>query len=353
MAPRSSYRLRRPTPRDDGYAWPAEWARHEATWLAWPHDPTTWGSGLAEVEDAYEQVTRALAEGEFVYLLMKDAAMEARVRARLAGAKRVHLYRGTTCDAWIRDYGPIVVAKGRGAKRTRLALDFRFNAWGGKYASLIPDDGIPQRLKRIHKLPTRRVDLVLEGGSIEGNGRGTLLTTEQCLLNPNRNPHLIRAEVESLLRETLNARHVLWLGEGIVGDDTDGHIDDITRFVNPTTVVTVVEPDPTDPNHAPLAENLRRLKAMADQDGRPLEVVELPMPEPVLDEAGERLPASYANFYVANRVLIVPVFGQRRDTTALRILGRLFPQRRIVPIRSNAVVAGLGAWHCLSQQLPA
>lgn len=352
MAART-FRIRRPSPHDDAYSWPAEWARHEATWLAWPHDPTTWGDGLPEVEDAYEQVARAVAEGETVLLLVKDAAMEARVRKRFADVGRIQIHRVPTRDGWIRDYGPIVVAKGRGKTRQRLALDFRFNAWGGKYPSLTPDDVIPQRVKRIHGLPTRKVDLVLEGGSIEGNGRGTILTSEQCLLHANRNPHLNRAEVEAVLREFFGARHVGWLGEGIVGDDTDGHIDDMTRFVNATTVVTAVEPDASDPNHAPLADNLRRLRAMADQDGRRLEVVELPMPEPLPDGEGGRLPASYANFLIANRVVIVPVFDQKRDARALRILRKLFPKRRIVPVRSNAVVAGLGAWHCLSQQLPA
>ena len=352
MTPSAS-RVRRPTPHDEGFLWPAEWARHEGTWLAWPHDPTTWGDGLAEVEDAYESVIRAIAEGETVHLLVKDAAMQNRVRKRLGGVPRVRLHRVATRDGWIRDYGPIVVARGRGKARRRLALDFGFNAWGGKYKSLIPDDAIPQRVKRIHTLPTRKVDLVLEGGSIEGNGKGTLLTSEQCLLNPNRNPSLNRAEIEGALREYLGARHILWLGEGIAGDDTDGHVDDMTRFVGPTTVLTAVEKDATDANHAPLADNLRRLRAMADQDGRPLDIVELPMPDPLPDGEGGRLPASYANFYIANRVVVVPVFGQKKDARALRILGRLFPRRRLVPIRSNAVVAGLGAWHCLSQQLPA
>lgn len=349
---RRAFRPRRPTPHDDGYAWPAEWERHEATWLAWPHDSTTWGDALAEVEDAYETVIRAVAEGETVHVLVKDAAMKSRVGQRLGDTKRVELHRVPTRDGWIRDYGPIVVARGRGKARQRMALDFRFDAWGGKYKSLLPDDAIPQRVKRIHGLPTRKVDLVLEGGSIDGNGRGTVLTSEACLLDSNRNPHLIRAEIEGALREYLGVRHVLWLGRGILGDDTDGHVDDMARFVNATTVVTAVETDTSDGNYAALADNLRRLEAMADQDGRPLDVVKLPMPAPLPDGEGGRLPASYANFYIANKVVIVPVFGQKRDAQALRILGRLFPKRRLVPVPSNAVVAGLGAWHCLSQQLP-
>jgi agmatine deiminase len=300
-------------------------------------------------------VAEAAGRGETVHVLVRDAAMERRAAERLAaaGARRVRLHRVPTQDAWIRDYGPIVVAQGRGRSRARLALDFTFNAWGGKYAELLPDDGIPARVAPIHGLPTRRAGIVLEGGSIETNGRGTLLTTTQCLLHPNRNPHLVREEIELHLREWLGVTHVLWLDEGIAGDDTDGHVDDITRFVDARTVVTAVEEDPSDPNHAPLADNRRRLEAMADQDGRPLEVVALPMPEPVFDADGRRLPASYANYYVANRAVAVPVFGQRRDARALRILKRLFPGRDVVPVRCERVVEGLGALHCLSQQLPA
>jgi len=348
-------RFRRPTPRDEGYRWPAEWERHAGTWLAWPHDPETWGGILDEVEDAFTLFAWAVGRKETVHVLVQDAAMERRVGARLQAAdvRHVALHRVATVDSWIRDYGPIVVVRGRGTSRERLALDFVFNAWGGKYPTLAQDDAVPGRLKRIHGLPTRKVGLVLEGGSIEGNGKGTLLTTEQCLLHPNRNPQLVRAEIEAHLREWLGVRHVLWLGEGIAGDDTDGHVDDITRFVNATTVVTAVEPDPRDENHAPLQDGLRRLRAMADQDGRPLEVVQLPMPPAVFARDGKRLPASYANFHVANGVVVVPTFGHANDAKALRILRRCFPTRDVVGIRCEKVVEGLGALHCLSHQLPA
>lgn len=355
MPERAALGFRRPTPREEGYRWPAEWERHEGTWLAWPHDPETWGQVLDEVEDAFTLFAWALGRRETVHVLVTDAAMERRVAARLqaAGVRRAALHRLTTVDSWIRDYGPIVVAKGRGRTRERLALDFTFNAWGGKYPTLEKDDGVPGRLKRVHGLPTRKVGFVLEGGSIEGNGRGTLLTTEQCLLDPNRNPRLVRAEIEAHLREGLGARHVLWLGEGIAGDDTDGHVDDVTRFVNPTTVVTAVEEDPRDENFAPLRDGLRRLRAMADQDGRPLEIVRLPMPPAVFAPGGKRLPASYANFYVGNGVVVVPTFGHARDAQALRILRRCFPGRDVVGIRCEQVVEGLGALHCLSHQHPA
>jgi agmatine deiminase len=345
----------RATPRSRGFRWPAEWERHEATWLAWPHDPRTWPDCVEEAEGAFARLAAAVGAGETVHLLVKDAATESRARRHLslAGARRVLLHRIPTADSWFRDYGPIVVVRGRGRRRERLALDFRFNAWGEKYAELMADDRIARRLVRIHGLEDLRIDLVLEGGSIDGNGAGTLLTTTQCLLHRNRNPSLVREEIERELREALGVRHVLWLGEGIVGDDTDGHVDDIARFVSPTAVVAAVEEDPKDPNHEPLVENLRRLSAMADQDGRPLEVVELPMPEPVFARDGRRLPASYANFYVANACVAVPVFGSRRDAAALRVLRRCFPGRAIVPIRCEHVVEGMGTLHCVTQQLPA
>jgi agmatine deiminase len=348
-------RLRRPTPREEGFRWPAEWEKHEATWLAWPHDPLTWPDCVEEAEAAFATMAAAIGAGETVHVLVKDADTETRARARLsaAGARRVVLHRIPTADSWFRDYGPIVVVKGRGRTRERLALDFRFNAWGGKYPSLIADDAIPRRLVKIHGVSARGVEHVLEGGSIEGNGRGTLLTTEQCLLHPNRNPHLTRFEVEALLRETLGVRHVLWLGEGIAGDDTDGHVDDVARFVDARTVVAVRTDDPDDPDHAPLEDNWRRLQAMADQDGEPLRAVALPSPGPVLAPDGRRLPASYANFYVCNTCVLVPTFGRPTDATALKVLQRCFPAREVVAVRCDRLVEGMGALHCVTQQLPA
>lgn len=346
--------LPRPSPRAAGYRWPAEWERHEGTWLAWPHDPLTWPDCVEQAEEAFAALAAAVSQGETVHLLVKDAATEARARRRLsaASARHVTLHRVPTADSWFRDYGPIVVVKGRGRTRRRLAIDFRFNAWGDKYETLKRDDDIPWRTRRIVGLPVRRTPFVLEGGSIEGNGRGTLLTTAQCLENPNRNPHLSREEIELRLREWLGVRHLLWLGDGIEGDDTDGHVDDLTRFVDPTTVVTVVEDDPRDANFAPLRDNRRRLAAMADQDGRPLEVVTLPMPGRVVAGDGRRLPASYANFYVANACVCVPVFGHANDARALRVLGRCFPGRRVVPIRCERLVEGMGTLHCVTQQIP-
>lgn len=347
--------LRHPTPRERGFCWPAEWERHEGTWLAWPHDPLTWPGCLEEAELAFAQLAAAISQGETLHLLVKDAATEARARQFLSvtGARRVTLHRVRTADSWFRDYGPIVVAKGRGRTRERLALDFTFNAWGEKYPTLEADDDIPWRTRNVLGIPVLRSTLVLEGGSIEGNGAGTLLTTTQCLLNANRNPDLIREELEERLRDALGVRHILWLGEGVAGDDTDGHVDDITRFVDARTVVSAVEDDPSDANHAPLRENVRRLRAMADQDGAPLTVLPLPMPGFVKAHDGRRLPASYANFYVANACVCVPVFGHANDEPALRILRRCFPGRRIVPIRCERLVEGMGTLHCVTQQIPA
>lgn len=343
------------SPRAHGYRWPAEWEPHEATLLAWPHDPTTWLSGIEHAERAFAQLAAAVSRGETVHLLVNDEAMERRARTKLAEASAgdVRLHRIPTADAWFRDYGPITLVKGESGQRERLGLDFVFNAWGGKYPELFADSQIPQALAPILGLEMWQSDFVLEGGSIEGNGEGTLLTTEQCLLNANRNPASSRADIEATLRESLGVRHVLWLGEGISGDDTDGHVDDITRFVNADTILTAVQPDIRDPDAAPLAENLRRLRSMHDQDGKPFALIELPMPEPIFSSNGGRLPASYANFYVANRVVCAPVFGQPRDEVALNILSRCFPQREIVPIRCEHIVEGLGALHCVTQQVPA
>jgi len=353
-ASRTARDLPRMTPRQRGFLWPAEWERHEGTWLAWPHDPLTWPGCVEQAETAFAQLAAAVSQGEMVRLLVKDAATEARARARLAaaGARRVSLHRVRTADSWFRDYGAVVVAKGRGATRERLGIDFTFNAWGNKYATLKADDDIPWRTRAVVGLGVLRTSFVLEGGSIEGNGAGTLLTTTQCLLHENRNPRLTKEEIELRLREWLGVRHILWLGEGIEGDDTDGHVDDITRFVDATTVVTVLEEDPKDKNHEPLLENLRRLEAMADQDGRPLTVVKLPMPGHVRALDGRRLPASYANFYVANACVCVPVFGHENDEEALRVLKRCFPSRAIVPIRCERLVEGMGTLHCVTQQIP-
>jgi agmatine deiminase len=330
---------------------PAEWAPHEATWFSWPHNTDTWPHGLEPVERAMAEAVRALAVGEAVYVNVLDADHEAHVR-RLIGddhLARVRFFHIPTNDAWVRDHGPIFVFNAEGR---RAAHDFRFNSWGGKYPPWDRDDVAARQMADALGVPIISHDLVLEGGAIEVNGSGTMLTTEACLLNPNRNPHLDRAAVERVLADAFGVSNVLWLGDGIVGDDTDGHIDDLTRFVDRNTVLTVVEDDPQDANYHALSENLERLRMMRDERGEPLNVVTLPMPRPVILH-GARLPASYANFYIGNAVVLVPTFDDPADAVAVETIQRHFPDRRAVPIHCTDVVWGLGTFHCMTQQVPA
>jgi len=335
---------------------PGEWEPHEATWLAWPHDPITFPD-LPPVERAWAEMIVHLSKGESVHLLLRDDAEERRALRLLRGRhdpKRLFLHRHDTADVWMRDYGPIFVRTPKGPR----ILDFTVNAWGNKYEALLRDDRMPEFAAAHLSIPMERVEFVLEGGSVDFDGLGTVLTTEQCLLHPNRNPGLDRKGVEGNLRRWLGAKRVIWLGRGIEGDDTDGHVDDIARFVAPRTVVAAVEPDPRDPNHAILEDNLARLRKAKDALGRSLRVIPLPMPEPMEEEnpvkghEALRAPASYANFYIANRVVLVPIFKQKRDAGALRVLRKVFPKRRVVGIDCRAVVGGNGAIHCVTQQQP-
>jgi agmatine deiminase len=321
---------------------PPEWAPHDATWLSWPHNRDTWPEDLEAAQDALGEAAAALAAGEMVHINVTDEGGVRGRFGRLIDSGRVVLHAIPTNDAWCRDYGAIIVRDETGR---RVALDFRFNAWGGKYPFDL-DDAVPPRMAQALGLPCVAVDAVLEGGSIDLNGSGRLLTTEQCLLNPNRNPSMSRKDIEGMLGRYLGIREVIWLGEGIAGDDTDGHVDDFARFVAEDTVVCAVEPDRSDVNHEPLHANAERLKSHG------LRVVELPMPRPLYRGAG-RLPASYANFYIGNEVVLVPAFGCPRDADAAVIFGACFPGRSVVPIDSRALVAGLGALHCLTQQVPA
>jgi len=342
------------TPASLGYRMPAEWEPHAATWLSWPHDPVTFPGRVEAAEDCYRQMIRALAPHERVNLLVKDDDAHERVARWLVaeGIKNVVLWDVPPADVWFRDYGPIFVKRETGGGRAEVAMTkWRFNAWGDKYETLLPDNEIPHRLQPHLGLPMFEAGIVMEGGSLEVNGAGTLLTTEQCLLNRNRNPSLSKAQIEQKLKDFLGVTNVLWLKEGIEGDDTDGHIDDIARFVNPTTVVIAQEEDEDDENFRPLRENLKLLRAMKDQAGRPLDVVELPMPGFVGDEEG-RLPASYANFYVGNRVVLLPVFGAVHDARATAVLQKLFPSRAVVPIDASDLVFGMGTFHCVTQQQP-
>jgi agmatine deiminase len=377
-----------PTPAELGYHVPAEWRRHSATWLSWPKDPETWPGRVPQVEDIFLQMMAALAPRETVNLLVNDETTEATVRGRstFAGSENIRFWCIPTVDSWIRDYGPNFLVselsntlqfldgfgerpadserplngandKPECAGQGLAYNDWIFNAWGNKYEELKKDDAIPARLENFLRIPRFEPGIVMEGGSIEVNGAGCVLTTEQCLLNPNRNPHLSRVEIEQYLKNYLGVEKVLWLGEGIVGDDTDGHIDDIARFVGPDVIVCAVEEDQDDANYELLQDNLRRLQFMTDVKGRRFEIVTLPMPGVVGGTSTDsrnldRLPASYANFYIANGVVLAPIFGHPNDTRALNILEKLFPSRRVVGINCEPLVWGMGTIHCVTQQQP-
>lgn len=334
---------------------PAEWEPHRATWLAWPHNLETWPVQLELVKEAWVRMVRALSLEEEVRLLVNDERSQADVARRLreAGAamERVALYTIPTVDVWIRDYGPTFITKGEKEKSLAF-VDWVFNAWGQKYESYTEDDRVAKEIAPLLSVPVFEPGMVLEGGSIDVNGCGTCLTTEQCLLNPNRNPDLDQGEIEQALKDHLGVDHFVWLGKGIVGDDTDGHIDDISRFVNPTTVVCAVGEDSRDEDYALLRENYERLKEATDQDGKRLTVVPFPVPGRVVDK-GTRLPATYANFYIANGVVLVPTYDHLNDRLALGILSDLFPGRKVLGIPCRPLVSGLGAIHCVTQQEPA
>jgi agmatine deiminase len=335
---------------------PAEWAPHRGTWLSWPHKRESWPGKFEPVPYVFAQMVRHLAPREEVHINVADAGMEAEVRSFLASEsvalRSVRFHHNPTNDAWCRDHGPLFIQRQVDGRTEQAIIDWGFNAWGDKYPPYDLDDVIPSRIGEALGLPVFRPGIVLEGGSIDVNGRGTLLTTTSCLLNPNRNPQLSQGDIEQYLRDYLGVRNILWLGDGIEGDDTDGHIDDITRFVGERTIVTVVEEDPADANHEPLKENLALLKEMRDQDGEQFRVVTLPMPRR-LEYDSQRLPASYANFYIANGIVLVPTYDPARDPEALETLQHLFPGREVVGIDCTDLVWGLGAFHCVTQQWPA
>ena len=344
------------TPAQLGYRMPAEWERHVGTWFTWPRpEGISFPAKYEPVPDVYAELIRHLVTVEDVNINVWNAEKEEWVRgllrARRVPLERVRFHHFPAYEPWCRDHGPIFLVRERDGVRERAVVDWGYNAWGGKYPPFDLDDAVPQHVAKLRGLPLFSPGIVMEGGALEVNGCGTVLTTEACLLHPNRNPHLNRAQIEQYLRDFLGVRHVLWLGDGIVGDDTDGHVDDLTRFVNPTSVVTVVEEDPADENYELLQENLRRLRTMKDQDGRALRVVELPMPGK-LEHDGQRLPASYANFYLANEMVLVPTYRDANDRRALEILQREFPQRRVLGIDSLELIWGLGSFHCISQQEP-
>jgi agmatine deiminase len=350
------------TPAALGFSMPAEWQKHEATWIGWPHNPTDWPEKLEPIQWVYGEIVRQIAPGELVRILVNSSVHEKQVRGILkrigVDLRRVQFFRFATNRGWTRDFGPIFVRRVKPRRAVAIAR-FRFNAWA-RYPDWQQDDAIPGRVAR--RLKCRMVpvryggrDVVLEGGSIDVNGRGTVLTTEECLLDQKRqvrNPGFSRTDTEAVLRASLGVKNVVWLGKGIAGDDTHGHVDDLCRFVNARTVVLVREANRRDANYRPLEENWERLRGARLEDGSKFEAVQLPMPAP-LYFAGVRLPASYANFYITNSAVLVPTFNDPQDRVALGILGELFPGRAVVGIHAVDLVWGFGTLHCLTQQQPA
>jgi len=342
------------TPAQKGYFFPAEWYKHKATWLSWPHKEASWPGKLDAVFPMYAQFVKLLAEGEEVHINVANDKMEAFAKQYIiqAGAdmNQVFFHHFPTNDAWCRDHGPAFLINPN-ADIKKVIVDWGYNAWGNKYPPYDLDDVIPTKIAEYYNIPVYNPGIVMEGGSVEFNGRGTLLTSTSCLLNPNRNPALSREKIEEYLEKYYNVENILWLGEGIVGDDTDGHIDDITRFVNEETVVTVVEDNKSDDNYFLLKDNLKELHKMRLENGKQLNIVELPMPSAVIYE-DQRLPASYANFYISNNYVVVPTFRDKNDDIALNILQQLFPNRTVKGLDSTDIIWGLGSFHCLSQQEP-
>ena len=341
------------TPKGQGFVFPAEWEKQDALWLSWPHKEESWPGKIETIYEPYCQFIKLVAEDQLVRINVADEEMKAFALSHIekSGAKmeNISFYFNPTNDAWCRDHGPaFVINRETGEK---AIVDWGYNAWGGKYPPFDLDDVVPTKIAKEFNLKLFTPPIVMEGGSVEFNGKGTILTTTACLLNENRNPHLNKEQIETYLKDYYGQDQVLWLGDGIVGDDTDGHIDDITRFVSEDTVLTVVEEDKSDENYALLQENLENLKSMKLLDGRSLKVIELPMPRPVeYDE--QRLPASYANFYIANNVVIAPVFNDKNDQKALEIIQSVFPDKKVIGIDSVDIIWGLGSFHCLSQQEP-
>lgn len=331
---------------------PPEWAPHEATWIAWPHNKEHWPGHFEPIPKVFAEFVKILAESEKVFICVNDEEV-ARVELQKAhmtpsGLERVNFFHIPTNASWSRDHGPIFVFNEQG---NRFISDWIFNCWGEKYPPWDLDDQVPKKIAEIFHIPLLEPGMVLEGGSIDVNGKGSLLTTRQCLLNKNRNPHLSQRQIEEALLQYLGASNILWLEEGIIGDDTDGHIDDISRFVNETTIVCALEKNHNDENYQILQKNYEDLKLMKDQDGKAFDVVALPMPEPVVFE-GQRLPASYLNFYIANTVVVVPTFRCEQDRVALTTLKKYFPERKVVGIDAVDWVWGLGTCHCSTQQFP-
>ena len=352
------------TPRALGYRMPAEWDTHAATWLSWPRRTgQSFRSCYEEVLPSFAEMVRTLAPHETVNINVADSAMQEDAHHVLQTHKvpldNVRFQRIPTNEVWCRDHGPTFLTSRSANSKSEISnpqsaiaiVDWDYNAYGKKYPRYDLDDAMPKCVARLLGVPLFHPGIVLEGGSIDVNGAGTVLTTEACLLHPNRNPQLTKSQIEQHLCDYLGVTNVLWLGIGIIGDDTDGHVDDLARFVDHSTVVLAIEEDSRDDNYAMSRDNLERLRAMKDQDGQPLRVVTMPMPG-VVEHKGQRLPASYANFYIGNKVVLLPTYRHPNDARAQQILQKLFPDRRVVPIDSTIVIRGGGSFHCLTQQQP-
>jgi agmatine deiminase len=345
------------SPKALGYRMPAEWEPHATTWLTWPRpDGISFPDKYDSVPPVFAELIRHLVTVEEVNINVWDAVMEETVCGILCAhhvpLERVRFHHFPSYEPWCRDHGPIFLVRDGSSRRDRAIVDWAYNAWGGKYPPFDLDDAIPQHVAQLRQLPLFSPGMILEGGSIEVNGCGSLLTTTSCLLNRNRNPDLDQTQIEQNLTDYLGIQQVLWLGEGIVGDDTDGHIDDLARFVNPSTIITTVEEDPADDNYSILRENLERLRGFRDLNDRSFRIVELPMPG-VVEYGGQRLPATYANFYIANGLVLVPIYRHKNDRIALEILQREFSKHTVVGIDSTELIWGLGSFHCITQQEPA
>lgn len=341
-------------PGKQGFVFPAEWHHHRATWLSWPHKEASWPGKLDSIYPVYAQFVKYLAQSEKVCINIGNEKLKVEALDYLDKAgvdiSQVEIFPFATDDAWCRDHGPAFLINP--TTKERVIVDWGYNAWGGKYPPFDQDDVIPTHIAKALGLPVFHPGIVMEGGSVEFNGAGTLLTTRACLLNENRNPHLNQEQIEQYLSDYYGVGQILWLGDGIIGDDTDGHIDDLTRFVNAHTVVTIVEENKSDENYEILQENVKELRKMRLLDGKPLDIIELPMPKPVIFE-DQVLPASYANYYLCNKYLILPTYRDDvNDQKAFDILQKAHPEREVVALDSTDIIWGLGSFHCLSQQEP-
>lgn len=337
-------------PAEEGFYHPAEWAPHESTWLSWPHSPGTWtNEELLNVLPRYSEFVKTIAGGEKVHINVVDTAMQDLASSYLKKANtdmgQISFHLHPTNDAWCRDHGPDFIIN----KKNKVMLNFGFNSWGGKYPYEL-DNTIPELAQEVLNLPMIDTGMILEGGSFDVNGVGDLLTTKSCLLNPNRNPELTEQDIEDNLKKYLGVHKIHWLEDGIKGDDTDGHVDDITRFVNQDTIITVL-PEKNDPNYSVLKKNYDILNSIALYNGKKPTILTLPAPAPIMHH-GEYLPGSYANFYICNAAVIVPIFNDPADKIALDILTHAFPNKKVIGINSRDIIIGLGSFHCLSKQEP-